>query len=499
VAAKVPLAEFRVADANAAYRGVAPATLMENAGRAVARQVERRVKGAHPSLIVFCGKGNNGGDGLAAARELSLHFRVTVIFAEGRGAVDPLGPSAGPLHDVLGDISIAKVDWARARRGEVAYACRRADALLDCLLGSGISGPARPPYGELISLINRAPCPRISVDVPSGFPFTPCVRPGVTLTIEAPKVGMTRANSGEVVSLAIGFPRKAWTHTGPGELLLVPQVDDFADKRERGVLALVAGGPYTGAPALAALAAHAAGVGLVHIFAPASAAEVVRRFDPTLVVHPLEGDVLAPEHAKPILHEIRSRRCGALAIGPGLGRAPRTADAVREIIALGPAPSVVDADAVAPCASLGKGALSRAVLTPHAGEFKALWGRRAPDARDTSGRMRAASAAARARRTTILLKGHITVISDGRRTKLNDAGVSAQAVGGAGDVLTGIVGALLSKGMSPFDAGRAGAFVAGKAGELAFGDLGHSLKPTDLIAAVPRVFARYLPWWGGKP
>ncbi len=497
--AKVPLTEFRVADANAVYRGVSLARLMENAGRAVARQVERRVKGPHASLVVFCGKGNNGGDGLAAARDLSGRFHMTVVFAEGRSAIDRNGPSAVPLREVLADSSIAKIDWAPAARRDVVSVCRRAEAVLDCLLGSGISGPARPPYPELIALINRAPCPRISVDVPSGFPFKPAVRPQVTLTIEAPKVGMTRANSGVVVPIAIGFPREAWTHTGPGELLLVPRVDDFADKRGRGVLALVAGGPYTGAPALAALSAHAAGVGLVHIFTPRSAADVVRRFDPTLVVHALEGEVLAPAHAKLILRQIEDRNCSALAVGPGLGRAGPTTAAVRSIMAGARTPSVVDADAVAACAPLPAGALSRAVLTPHAGEFRAFSGRRAPEPRDTRGRAQAASAVARAHRTTILLKGHITVITDGRRTKLNDAGVSAQAVGGAGDVLTGIIGALLAKGMSPFDAGRTGAFVAGKAGEIAFEGLGHSLKPTDLIAAVPRVLARYLPWWGGKP
>jgi NAD(P)H-hydrate epimerase len=162
------------------------------------------------------------------------------------------------------------------------------------------------------------------------------------------------------------------------------------------------------------------------------------------------------------------------------------------------ATAVIDADAIRAAADLD-GKLGRALLTPHSGEFKGLTGRSPGEATDIKARARAAQEAAKSLRTALLLKGHITVITDGKRTKLNDAGVSAMAVGGTGDVLTGIVGALLSKGLSPYDAGRVGAFIGGAAGQVAFGELGHSLKPTDLITSIPRVMARHLDWWGGKP
>ena len=495
----VPLVEFRVADANAVYRGVPLEKLMDNAGKAVAREVEKRLKGAQPRVLVLCGKGNNGGDGYVAALHLAKRSRITVVFAEGRNAPDKGGVSASALSALLKDRSIAKIDWSPVARRDVEALGRQADVILDCLLGSGISGPARAPYSDLIALANRLGGLVVAVDVPSGFPFKPQVRPDITVTIEAKKAGMTRANSGTIVPVKIGFPKEAWTHTGPGELQLIPKVADDARKADRGVLAVVAGGPYSGAPALAALAAHACGVGLVHVFTPESVADVVRRFDPTLIVHGLEGKALGPAHVDGLLRSIAERRCGALALGPGLGRAGPTQAAVRLLADKSRLPQVIDADAIAACRTLGGGPLRGSVLTPHAGEFKALTGRTAAGEDDLESRATAAAAAARAFHTTVLLKGHRTLISDGARLKINDAGVSAMAVGGTGDVLTGAVGAMLAKRLSPFDAARVGAFLCGKAGELAFEDLGHSLKPPDIISAIPRVLARHVPWWGGRP
>jgi hydroxyethylthiazole kinase-like uncharacterized protein yjeF len=495
----VPMLEFRIADANAPYRGVSLERLMESAGKAVAREARKAVKGADPSMVIFCGKGNNGGDGLVAARELAPHARVSVVFAEPASAMSPKGEAARAFSKIADDRQIVKWEWQAAGRARLRPLCNAADLVLDCLLGSGISGPARAPYRELIAFLNSTRAPVMSVDVPSGFPFEPAVHPHSTVTIEAPKEGMTRGNSGRIITVPIGFPRQAWTHTGPGELLLVPRPSDFADKRGRGVLAVVAGGPYSGAPAIVALAAHAAGVGLVHVYTPANVADIVRRFDPTLVVHTLEGDKLTPAHVPRLLEDIAERRCAALALGPGLGRAPATLAAVPMLLVGCKLPTVVDADAVPAARKAPQSALRRTVLTPHAGEYKRLTGASAGDADDLAARTKAATAAARSLHTTVLLKGHVTVITDGRRVKLNDAGTSAMAVGGAGDVLTGIIGSLLAKGLSPYDAARAAAFAAGKAGELAFDTRGHSLKATDLIDALPRVFSRHIPWWGGKP
>jgi NAD(P)H-hydrate epimerase len=496
--AGVPITEFRIADRNAVYRGVSLDRLMDGAGRAVAahvtgmRPVPRRV-------LIVCGKGNNGGDGLTAAVHLPPTMHVTVLMAEGKGAMDRDGPAWRALRAARKARSVRRFVWSKETAPRARREVAQADVVVDCLLGSGIRGPARAPYNALVDLVNHAGGHIVSVDVPSGFPFEPAVRPRTTLTIESPKEGMTRANSGRIVPIRIGFPPEAWSHTGPGELTLIPPVAPHAHKEDRGVLAVVAGGPYSGAPALAALSAYAFGAGLVHVFTPQSVSDVVRRFDPTLVVHPLPGDHLAPEHVGDIVRAIEARRCRALAIGPGLGRAASTLEAVRRVVSGRKLPTVIDADAIHAVSGFGPRSLRHAVVTPHAGEFKAFSGVTAGPATDDRARRKAAEAVARKRGTTVLLKGRLTVITDGKRTKLNDAGSPGMAVGGSGDVLTGAIGALLSKGLSPFDAARTAAFACGKAGELAFEDRGHSMVPPDMVRAVPRVMSRYLDWWGGKP
>ncbi len=493
----VPLVDFRIADRNAVYRGVSLDVLMEGAGREVASFVGR-MKPRPGRVLIVAGKGNNGGDGLAAATRLPKSIHATVVMAEGKDSYAKDGPAWKALREVKRRSSIRRIAWGTANLDRVGREFEGADVVLDCLLGSGIKGAARPPYDELIRRVNGARGRVVSVDVPSGFPLKPAVRPHTTLTIETAKTGMTRANCGRIVPIHIGFPAQAWTHTGPGELLLIPPVAPHAHKTDRGVLAVVAGGPYSGAPALVALSAYACGTGVVHVFTPESVSDVVRRFDPTLIVHPLSGDRLIDDHIAGVLKKAKDRRCRAVALGPGLGRAPATMAAVRTLVSQSDLPTVIDADAIHAVARLGKGRLAHAVVTPHAGEFKAFSGSSAGPSHDVPARTRAAESVARRRKTTVLLKGRITVVTDGNRTRLNDAGVPGMAVGGTGDVLTGAVGALMAKGLSPFDAARTAAFICGRAGELAFEDLGHSMMPPDLIRKVPRVMARYLDWWGGR-
>ncbi len=496
--AGVPLVEFRIADRNSVYRGVPSDALMAGAGREVAAFIAR-MRPTPQRVLIVAGKGNNGGDGFAAALRLPKSMRVTVLLAESEEAMAPDGPARQAYGALRREAAVRRLEWSPKTAARAREEVQAADVVVDCLLGSGIRGPARPPYGQLIGLVNRARGHIVSVDVPSGFPFQPSVRPRTTLTIEAAKEGMNRSNSGRIVPVKIGFPPEAWTHTGPGELLLIPPVEPHAHKTDRGVLAIVAGGPYSGAPALAALSAYACGTGMVHVFTPESVADIVRRFDPTLIVHALPGDHLAPEHAPGILKDVGARRCHALAVGPGLGRAAPTLEAVCAVVAGSKLPTVVDADAIRAAARLKGNALRHAVITPHDGEFKAFAGNSPGAATDVEARMAAAKAAARAHRTTVLLKGRVTVVTDGRRAKLNDAGAPGMAVGGSGDVLTGSIGALLAKGLDPYDAARTSAFICGKAGEAAFDDIGHSMTPPDTVRNIPRVLSRYLDWWGGRP
>jgi NAD(P)H-hydrate epimerase len=239
-------------------------------------------------------------------------------------------------------------------------------------------------------------------------------------------------------------------------------------------------------------------VDLVFVAVPGAIADVVRGFSLDLIVQPVgDGRTVhfIPEHIG-AMREFEGR-ADAVVLGPGIGHDPGALEfAVRAFAAYAAAgkPVVVDADALR---ALGaQGAVPRnpkAVLTPHAGEFASLAGAPLPPPGEERGRAVAALAAKLG--CTILAKGAVDVISDGRRMKLNDSGNAAMATGGTGDILAGVTGAFLAKGMDPFDAARASAFAVGAAGDVALNKVGHSMLATDVLAELPGVLARYVPWW----
>src|SRR5881397_264160 len=294
-------AEMRVLDRNAQYFGVSILELMENAGKAVADAARSEFAAAGKSVLVLCGTGNNGGDGLVAARHLAKDARVTVLLA--RSPDQFATPEAGKNFERLRDVQIL----AGLDKSEEAIAA--ADLLIDALLGIGVEGPLREPYAALIRQMNASGKPILSVDVPSGFGTDLAVRSTVTVTLHDVKEGMTSENSGRIRVADIGIP----------------------------------GGPYTGAPALVGYGALGVGADLIHVATPASAASVVASYSPMFIVHPLVGHRLLREDMRQIVD--LASRVDAVAIGPGLGDAQGTLDAVKEIIRSVSLPLVVDADA----------------------------------------------------------------------------------------------------------------------------------------------------------
>src|SRR2546422_160986 len=385
-------AEMRVLDRNAQYFGVSILELMENAGKAVADAARSEFAAAGKSVLVLCGTGNNGGDGLVAARHLAKDARVTVLLA--RSPDQFATPEAAKNFERLRDVQIL----AGLDKSEEAIAA--AELLIDALLGIGVEGPLREPYAALIRQMNASCKPILSVDVPSGF-----------------------------------------------------------------------------------------GADLIHVATPALAASVVASYSPMFIVHPLVGHRLLREDTRQIVD--LAARADAIAIGPGLGDAEGTLDAVKEIVRTVSLPLVVDADAVRAVASDPKCLVGkRAVITPHSREFQTLTGRALPDAPEE--RAEIVREAAKAFGATILLKGHVDIVTDGTRVKFNYTGNPGMTVGGTGDVLCGVVTGLMSKGMSPFDAARLGAFTNGYAGDLAFKVKSYGLTSVDVAENLGRVLAEFL-------
>lgn len=471
------LEEVRILDMNSTYLGVHTLRLMENAGSAVAQSLMKEFKKA-ARVAVICGRGNNGGDGFVAARILaSQGMQVGVFLAEPEAQIST---------------EIAKVNFQKVRqmaRPLAEFKPAEWDAIVDALLGVGIKGKVREPYGSAIKKINQSRKPILSIDVPSGWPGQPVVKPTVTVTLHAPKVGMAPSSCGKIVVADIGIPEEAEKYIGPGEFLHYPRPEQDSHKGDNGRVLVIGGGPFTGAPALSGMAAMCTGADLAHIAVPAPAAIPVACYSPNIIVHPLSCDVLVSQDASAIKE--LAKKVDAIIIGPGLGDDKRVESAVAEVIKAIQGPMVIDADALITVKKDPKIIKNRkVVLTPHKGEFEKLTGTRLSQDIDT--RSDQVMRAAKKLGVTLLVKGPIDVISDGARVGLNRTGNEAMTVGGTGDVLTGIVGCLLSKGMDPFHAACLGAFINGAAGDLSFQEKGYGLLATDVVSRIPYVLRRFL-------
>ncbi len=472
----IPPEEVRVLDSNASYLGIRTITLMERAGQAVAKNV-LSISRPDWRVAVVCGRGNNGGDGFVAARYLSESLHTEVFLAE-------------PQQEISSDI--ARANLAKVQelvRPIQEFDPKRFDLIVDALLGIGIHGKPRDPYLRLIRLINQSRTLVISIDVPSGWPSDTRIKAGTTVTLHAPKIGMSRANSGRIVVEDIGIPAEAELYCGPGDFTLLPRRSKDAHKGDAGRILVVGGGPYTGAPAFTGMSAMRSGADLTFVATPESSALPVSIYSPNIIVHPLDGDHLAGQNVPQIISMLEG--ADVLAIGPGLGKDPETIKTIQEIIRRCSKPMVIDADAIGACGA--KPSVLRrktGVITPHAGEFQKLTGKTVPD--DLERKIALVREAASQLQMTILLKGPVDVISDGRMVKLNRVHNEAMTVGGTGDVLTGIVAGLMGQKAPPFAAARMGAFTCGLAGNLVFEEKSYGLLATDIIEKIPLVLRRYL-------
>jgi len=279
---------------------------------------------------------------------------------------------------------------------------------------------------------------------------------------------------------------------------------DIYKKRSRDVkkydfgLLLVIGGSefYSGSPALSAMAAWRAGADMVRIIAPKRAADIIASFSPILAAYPLKGDWLTREHLATLISMTESAKAvargnTAVVIGGGMGRSEEVQEAILEYLSEVSLPVVIDADAIhavgkKPEIVSGKNFL----ITPHTYEFFVLTGREIYKLSDEE-KIKAVQEEAARLQTTILLKGPTDIISDGKEVALNKTGTPLMVVGGTGDTLAGIAGALVARRIDSFTAAQAAAFINGLAGELAGKKLGESMTATDLIDEISNVLPKF--------
>jgi NAD(P)H-hydrate epimerase len=482
---------------------------MERAGAGAAHAVESLAPDG--PVTVVCGKGNNGGDGLVAARLLRQAGRpVTVVCLA--APEEFAGDARTNLERLPGE---APVDldgraWSGAGRGGEPFAAET--LVVDAILGTGFQGAPRGAVAEAIDAVNRAEASVVSVDVPSGVDASSgvvlgaAVRATVTVTFHAAKPGLWirpgKAYAGELSTIDIGVPRgapgggAAVGLIGPGVLDELPRRGAASTKFRSGHV-LIAGGSrgLTGAPRMAAEASMRAGAGYVTVCIPASLQGILAGGGtPEMMTRGMaeEGGELTAEAAAGVLDA--TARGGALALGPGLGRGERAFAFARALAGAADVPLVLDADGLNAHAGrlaelAGRGAPS--VLTPHAGELGRLLEIDSEEIERE--RLRHVRAAAEQARAVVVLKGDDTLIAEPRgRVAVSAGGSPALATAGTGDVLTGVIAALLAQGLDGFTAAAAGVLLHARAGREAARRMGapEGVIASDVIAALPSVRSR---------
>ncbi|PSQ79773.1 MAG: bifunctional ADP-dependent NAD(P)H-hydrate dehydratase/NAD(P)H-hydrate epimerase [Bacteroidetes bacterium QS_8_68_15] len=509
--------------------GVPSRVLMEAAGRASADHVAATYGPLEEQTVaVFCGKGNNGGDGLVAARRLLAlgAGRVRVVLAAG---TEDLSDDAAPNLRLLerwndetggGRLSLVAFDTLAQLGAQTP-----ADVHVDALLGTGLTSELREPIRSLVGWINEQPAPVVALDGPTGLHagtgavLGRAVHADQTVTMAARKTGLTlgegpiRAGRVEVAEIGIpafalrrpadeGRPGCARLTTDAAVASWLPERAHDAYKYSVGLALVVGGAPgMTGAPVMSASAAARAGAGYVQCACPAGAQHTLNAKLTAITTTALpvesddddEGDGLKPRAALDALGGALDK-AGGLLVGPGLGRADGTQRFVRRLLEKtggGPdeTPVVIDADGLNALADrpddwFAQHSRGRWVLTPHVGEFKRLAGTGDVDLSD---RLRTAQDYARRWQCVLVLKGMPSVVSGpAGRAYVCGAGNPALATAGTGDVLAGLTAGLLAQGTPPLESAAAALHLGGAAADRYVARrAARSLTAPDLVGELP--------------
>ncbi len=488
--------------------GLPSLLLMENAAISFVAELLRRVEGVPASkVMVFCGKGNNGGDGFAIARHLAnagAEVRVVVF-----GDRAQLKPDAQTNFDIVTGMGIPVYHFVQDRPRVDAHLLG-ADLVVDALFGTGFHGTLAGPEAEAVACINAAEALVAAVDMPSGADSDtgrvagPCVQADLTITFGLPKVGQflypARALAGTVCVVPISLPA-AYTEDAalPNNVLcdayarqMLPPRSPDSHKGDYGKVFVLAGSPgLTGAPVLAADAVLKVGAGMVTVGVPASVHGIVAGKLTEAMTCPLPEmgsahDMSLSKSAFGVVQEQLAKN-NVLLMGCGLGMAESTVDMMHKLLVDNPLPMVVDADGINALAGnlalLGRRGAD-VVLTPHPAEFARMTGMDVSVVQDN--RAEVARQFAKDFGVSLVLKGSDTVVAhpDGS-LYLNTSGNSGMASAGSGDVLAGMIAGLVAQGLSVRDAANLGVYLHGCAGDCAAARFGeYSMTARNIVDSI---------------
>jgi ADP-dependent NAD(P)H-hydrate dehydratase / NAD(P)H-hydrate epimerase len=501
--------EMRAIDRATSERfGVPSLTLMENAGAAVADYALAHYASA-ARIVVFCGKGNNGGDGFVAARRLRERGKNVDVILLARSE-DLRGDAAAMYSELpIPAVIVQSIDELKSERVRLLL---QGDLYLDAVLGTGFKPPVSGLYAEAITIMNASQLPVIAVDIPSGADADAMgaqsgtiARADAIVTFTAPRPAHVFGSltSGATCVAGIGSPEEAIVSSLQLNVITAREIAALigprpaeSNKGNYGHV-LVVGGALgkAGAAAMAGMAVLRAGAGLSTVATAKSALGTVAGFHPELMTEPLaETDAgTISRSALDRLDELAKGK-SVVAVGPGISREPQTAELVRALVAKLRVSMVVDADGLNAFDGRtddlnGKG--RTLVITPHPGEMARLAGMSIPDVQED--RLGVARKFAREHELIVVLKGHRTLVvrADGEAW-VNTTGNPGMSTGGTGDILTGMVAGMIAQNpKDAFAATMTAVQLHGLAGDVMRESVGeHSLVATDLLRGLPEAFRR---------
>jgi len=494
-------AEMRETDRRAIEEaGIPSIELMDRASGLVAEAAVELCR--KPTAAVFCSGGNNGGDGVGAAIHLVQdHVSVRVFFV---GDKSRITPDTEEMLRRMFSLNLYPEEFDPQSADQAGYVMS-CGVIVDALFGTGLKRPLEGAFRKAVELMNLSPAPVVSADVPSGVEadtgavLGTAVRADVTVTFSGAKAAHYSEPGclccGDVRIRSIGIPNDflpantSARYAVTGDDIRIPVRERTGHKGTYGKALLLAGSVgYTGAASLAAHACVKSGAGLVFLGVPEDIYAIEAIKNEEAMVFPLPGTdgKLSAKAVKPILEKLKT--ASACLLGPGLGQGEEVRQVVHAVLQNCPCPLVLDADGINALAGhihwLNEVSCP-VILTPHPGEFDRL----SPETKCLDRLTRAERLAAETG-CTVILKGHRTVIAGkSGRTFLNTTGNPGMAKGGSGDVLAGMLTALLAQGMNPETAAVAAVYLHGLAGDLAARRYGEvSMTPTDCIGLLGEAF-----------
>ncbi|MGC8662426.1 MAG: NAD(P)H-hydrate epimerase [Candidatus Micrarchaeia archaeon] len=486
--------EMYALELNCSMLGISSQQLMENAGSSIAHFISEKFKQAK-KLLFFCGTGNNGGDGFAAARMLGSSYEIKIIVVGREIKSDPALLNFSYISSTP-FVKLSYYDEMDAH--EIDLSIKESDLIIDAIFGTGFRGELKGIFKDAVEKINSSGKKVVAIDLPTGIGSKTCVNANYTVTFHNEKTVAKGLKN--VIVKDIGIPLDAELFTGPGDLYLASKpTNAYVNKRDRGIALIIGGSSiYHSAPVHSLISASAtialrSGAGYSILFTPQSITNAVRSISQNQIVKPLGKNFIT--FSKSLMNEID--RANAIAIGMGISKNIQAQQACRKIVSYALSVGkkiIVDADGIIAIKDIvAKGKPGSLLIVPHDAEFYTFSGIKLEheSASTLYERTIAAKRIAELKGITVLLKGHNTVIASNSKIKINRASTPNLATMGSGDVLSGIIAGFAASGSDLFEAAAAGAYLHSKIGELLNIKKGNHIIARDIAEHIPEVLKEF--------